>query len=428
VSGEVRPDGHAAAGVTLQRGASLSARDAVVSLGGRRVLDGSSIDIAPGKMTGIIGPNGSGKTTLLRALAGLVQLDSGSIAIGESLLTGVPTKERARRIAFMPQSSGDHAFRALELVLTGRYPHLGRFRLEGRADMDVARAAMRKTGTLEFANRRMQTLSGGEQQRVSLARVLAQTADVLLLDEPTASLDMRHQLLTMAIARDEANEGVAVGVVMHDLSLAAQYCDTLHLLHQGRVYASGKPWDVVTQENLRKVFSVDAAVEPESISGRPAVSLIGLTGGANRSASHIHLICGAGSGRDLMHRLSLAGYGVTACVLGIGDADANTATRLGITFVSSQPFSVISLEQDTTHRRLVRQADVVVVCEMAIGPGNLKNLEAAAEARRLILIERPAGSSWDYTNGAATKVRRELEERGETAIREQVVALLVGVT
>ena len=413
-----------ATNATRRRGALLEAKRAVVSYGEHRVLDGASIGIAPGLITGIVGPNGSGKTTLLRALAGLVRLDHGSVCLDGRSLDDVRSKTRARRIAYMPQSSADHTFTAMELVLMGRYPHLGRFRLEGRSDMAITEAAMRRTGTLQFAGRRMQTLSGGERQRVSLARSLAQDADVLLLDEPTTSLDMQHQLLTMATAREEAKGGAAVAMVMHDLSLAAQHCDVLYLLDAGRVVASGGPWEVVTEANLRKVFSVDVAIEPETISGRPSVSLIGIsngTPGASKSgAVRVHVICGAGSGRDLMHRLRLAGHTVTSCLLGDGDADRETALRLGIPHVASPPFSTVTLEQDTAHRRLVREADVVVVCEMAVGPGNLRNLEAAAEARRLLLIERPDGSVWDFSNGAAAKVYAELQHRGETVSRDAV--------
>ncbi len=405
-------------------GKALEARKTVVRFGGHRVLGGVSVRVVPGKVVGIAGPNGSGKTTLLRAMAGLIRLHEGATLIGGTDMITIPPKERARKIAYMPQSTADHSFTVLEFVLMGRYPHLGRFRLEGRLDVALAEAAMRRTETLEFAERRLQTLSGGEKQRVSLARLLVQQADFLLLDEPTASLDMRHQLLTMAMAREEARRGAGVAVVLHDLSLAARHCDRLVLLNEGKVNGEGDPWDVVTLANLRNVFSVDAAVEPEPISGKPSVSVIGLTGqtGDRRDGepSRVHIICGAGSGRDLMHRLALAGHTVSACVLGQGDADSETAVRLSIEHIPSSPFSVISLEQDAAHRNLVREADVVVVCEMAVGPGNLRNLEAAAEAKRLMLIERPKDSQWDYTEGYAGRVYDELLTRGEVVQREDV--------
>lgn len=412
--------------------AALEAKYAVVSLGGHRVLDRVSVRVNSGEVLGIVGPNGSGKTTLLRAMARLVGVEQGEVLMNGTDLTDTSAQQRARDIAYMPQSAGNHSFTALEFVLMGRYPHLGRFKLESRSDIEIAEAAMRRTGTSEFAHRRLQTLSGGERQRVLLARVLAQQAEVLLLDEPTASLDMQHQLLTMETARTEASNGAAVAVVLHDLSLAARYCDRLVLMNKGTVVGDGAPWDVISQSTLRDVFAVDAAVEPDPIAGRPLVSLLGTATGKSPMAtdrmSSVHIICGAGSGRDLMHRLTVAGHRVTACVLGEGDADRQTADRLRIEHVPSSPFSVISLEQDAAHRQLVRNADVTVVCEMAIGPGNLRNLEAAAEAKRLLLIERPKDARWDYTESYATRVYDELLERGEVVTREGLLAAVASAT
>jgi iron complex transport system ATP-binding protein len=411
--------------VNSPRGASIEARDAVLRYGDTCILSGTTVRVQPRVVTGIVGPNGSGKSTLLRALAGLASLDAGSVSLDGVPIGQITPKIRARRIAYMPQASSDHAFTALELVLMGRYPHMGMFQMESRSDIQIAEDAMQQTGTSDFASRRMHELSGGERQRVSLARVLAQQADVLLLDEPTASLDLQHQLLTMMMARQQADTGVAVAVVLHDLSLAARHCDVIYLLDKGRVVAEGAPWDVVTQPNLRSAFSVDAAIEPDALTGRPSVSLLGIGSTdettSDRLPKRVHIIGGAGSGRDLMHRLQLAGHTVTSCVLGEGDADHETATRLGIQHVASAPFSVITLEQDAAHRKLVREADVVIVCEMAVGPGNLRNIEAAVEAKRLVLIERQSGAEWDYTGGSAETVYSGLSSSGETVRRDAVV-------
>ncbi len=405
--------------------ATLEAENLVVTLGGRRVLDEVSIKVDPGELVGIVGPNGSGKTTLLRAMAGLIPFENGKIIVGGTDLHQLRSRDRARQVAYMPQSTSSHSFTALEFVLMSRYPHLGMFKLEGRSDIGIAKKAMEQTGTLQFADRRLQTLSGGERQRIALARVLAQQANLLLLDEPTASLDMQHQLLTMTTARKQAESGTAVVLVLHDLSLAARYCDRLVLLNDGEVAREGSPWDVISQVSLRDVFSVDAAVEPDALSGRPSISLLGLAESSSRAAerSHlrVHMICGAGSGRDVMHRLVLEGHTVTACVLGKGDADRQTATRLGIEHIPSSPFSVVTLEQDAAHRVLVRNADVTVICEMAVGPGNLRNLEAAAESKRLLLIRRPDDAIWDYTEGYASRVYDELVSRGELVEKDDLL-------
>ena len=260
------------------RQGSVVAVDVVVTLGGNTVLKGVSFESRPGEVVGLIGPNGAGKTTLLRVLAGLLRPDSGSLHLGETSLTGMNASERARRIAFMPQHDSPHPFTALETVLMGRYAHLGRFQLEGKNDRKIAREAMARTDTLKFQGRQLDRLSGGERQRVVLARTLAQQAGIILLDEPSASLDLRHRLSMMETLKEEASgRSVAVVVAMHDVSLAGRYCDRLALMSEGMIVAEGHPESVLTTENLRAAFGVETAVQVDPASGQPQVWLIGPT-------------------------------------------------------------------------------------------------------------------------------------------------------
>ena len=257
---------------------TIAAVGVVVTLGGATVLRGVSFETRPGEVVGLIGPNGAGKTTLLRVLAGLLRPDSGSLHLGQASLTSMNASERARRIAFMPQHDSPHPFTALETVLMGRYAHLGRFQLEGKNDRRIAREAMARTETLGFANRQLDRLSGGERQRVVLARTLAQQAGTILLDEPAASLDLRHRLSMMeALKQEAAGRSVAVVVAMHDVSLAGRYCDRLALMSEGMIVAEGHPESVLTAENLRAVFGVETTVQVDPASGHPQVWLIGPT-------------------------------------------------------------------------------------------------------------------------------------------------------
>ncbi len=254
--------------------ALLAAADVSLSLGGIRVLKSVSFVVRPGEVTGLIGPNGAGKSTLLRVLAGLAQPDSGSVSLGDTALTSFNPRERARRISYMPQNDAVHPFTALETVLMGRYTHLGRFELEGRRDRQIAREAMARTETVEFEDRQLDRVSGGERQRVILARALAQQAGILLLDEPSASLDLRHRLSMMETVRSEADRDVAVVVALHDVSLAGRYCDRLALMSDGTIIHEGEPVDVLTVDNLRSVFGVEAEVRTDE-TGCPQVWLIG---------------------------------------------------------------------------------------------------------------------------------------------------------
>ena len=256
--------------------AALSANNISVRLGGNSILKSVSFEARPGEVAGLIGPNGAGKSTLLRVLAGLIRPDSGEVQLEDMPMRGLNAGQRARRVAFMPQHDATHPFTAIETVLMGRYAHLGRFELEGKEDREIALKAMALTDTVQFEARQLDRLSGGERQRVILARALAQQANIIILDEPSASLDLRHRLSIMETLRSEvADRQVAVVVALHDVSLAGRYCDRLTLLSEGRITAEGMPVEVLTPQNLRGSFGVETAVQIDPDTGCPQVWLIG---------------------------------------------------------------------------------------------------------------------------------------------------------
>ena len=256
-------------------GNELAARRVTVSLAGVPVLRSVSVAARAGEVTGVIGPNGAGKSTLLRVLAGVLRAEAGQVRLGGTDLQGVPAQARAQRVAYLPQQDAAQPFTALETVLMARYPYLGRFQLEGRRDRQIARAALARTESRRFEARSLDRLSGGERQRVLVARALAQQAGVLVLDEPLASLDLRHRLAVMATLRAEAAGGAAVVVALHDVELAGRYCDRLVLLAAGRVAACGAPREVLVPEQFRAVFGVEARVSRDSATGEPRVWLVG---------------------------------------------------------------------------------------------------------------------------------------------------------
>ena len=226
------------------------------------VLQGVSLALERGSIVGLLGPNGSGKTTLLRLLSGVLQPRAGQILIEGRAIGGLSRRDVARRIAVVPQETRTtFDFSVIDMVLMGRYPHLGPFELEGRADQDIAREALAATGTLALATRSFATLSGGEKQRVVIASALAQGSEMLLLDEPTAALDLRYQfeiltlLKTLNVAR-----GTTMIVSTHDLNLAAALCQRVVLLCQGRVIADGATAETLTAVNIRQLYGVDADV------------------------------------------------------------------------------------------------------------------------------------------------------------------------
>jgi iron complex transport system ATP-binding protein len=239
--------------------AFLSAQDLNVKLSGRLVLNDISFSLSSGHLVALVGPNGAGKTTLLRALAGLVPSD-GAVHVGGDAVSSLTLRERARRFAYLPQGHIVYwPLPARDIVALGRYPHgaTDPARLTAK-DTDAVRRAMQATDVMEFAERRVTELSGGERSRVALARVLAVEAPVILADEPTASLDPRHQIDVMKSLRTAADQGTLVMVVTHDLGLAARFADTVLVLSDGRLVSRGAPAEALSEQVVADVFRISA--------------------------------------------------------------------------------------------------------------------------------------------------------------------------
>lgn len=404
---------------------SLDVKEIESYYGETKILDQISFHLKEGDFLGVVGPNGSGKTTLLRTIGRVLKPERGNVCIcGEDVYT-LSQRQVAQWVGAVPQDTVvDFSFTVSEIVMMGRTPHLSRWQGESKRDLGICRKTMEVTKTLPLAARPVTELSGGERQRVIIAQALAQEPQLLLLDEPTAHLDISYQLEILELIRHLKSQGLAVVAVFQDLNLAATYSDYLLLLSQGKVEALGSPKEVLTEENIRKVFGVEAAVSTNPFTGALHVSPLVREKTASHSASPvIHLLCGMGTGAPLMQHLLRAGFSVSAGVLNALDTDESVAESLGLQYVSEAPFSPIAEEAHLRNLELVKEADMVVVTEVVFGPGNVKNLEAAREALKcripVVMMEKNPVRERDYTEGEASQLFEELKREGARVVRDE---------
>lgn len=240
------------------------------------VLQDLSFQVERGEFIGVIGPNGSGKTTLLKILYRLLSPQKGEILFDFVPLKRMDRKDIAKRIAVVPQET--HLlfpFRVMEIVLMGRSPYLGHLMFEREKDLEVAKRVMEWTKVLPFSERPIDELSGGERKRVFITRALAQEPEVILLDEPTTSLDIHHQVdfldLILTLNRER---GLTIIMASHDMNIASEFCDRLILLREGKVYKMGTPDEVITKENIEQVYGCQVGIDQNPVSGMPRISIL----------------------------------------------------------------------------------------------------------------------------------------------------------
>ncbi|MEM2099257.1 MAG: ABC transporter ATP-binding protein [Candidatus Bathyarchaeia archaeon] len=393
--------------------------------GSVKVLEDVSLSVKDGDFVGILGPNGSGKTTLLRSISRTLKPHRGTILLNEEDIYSLRSVDVAKQLAVVPQDSSiGFSFAALDVVLMGRNPHLKRFQMETSKDIAIAKKAMMLTNTWQFAERPINELSGGERQRVIIARALAQEPKILLLDEPLTHLDIVNQLEIMDLVKSLCvNEKLIVLAVFHDLNLAARYCTSAIMLRKGKIFAAGNIAEVLTSENIRGVFNVDAIVQRNLVTN--SVFVVPLSPQkplADRKCA-VHLICGAGTGAALMKVLLDEGYSVTAGVLNVLDTDFETAQFLRIPVTTEAPFSPITEKTHSTNLEMISKASMVVLTSVPFGHGNYQNLEAAEAALErgipVFLIDEIPIASRDFTGGKATRLFLKLKKLGAISVKSQ---------
>jgi iron complex transport system ATP-binding protein len=370
-------EGHTGESVPMLRAEGLS-----VTLGGQRILSDVDITAECGEFVGLVGPNGAGKTTVLRTLRDTLSPDSGTVEIAGDPIGGRSPKAVSQLVASTPQATTlSFDFTVEQAVEMGRTPHVGRFERVDSDDREAVRAAMERADVARFADRAVTSLSGGERQRVLLARALAQETPVLLLDEPTANLDINHAVNTLELVAELVAEGKTAIAAIHDLNLAARYCDTLVLLADGAVRAAGDPRDVLRTETLGDAFDAETLVTRQPGADAPLVTPLSDREGLD---ARVHV---AGTGRGAagaVARLVAAGARVTVGVVPAGDAAAERAADVDCTAVTVPPFAGVDSASVERASELASEADAVVVVAGDVGDANQS---VVAAAQRVVAVD-----------------------------------------
>jgi len=415
-------------------------RNLSVTLGGRQVLGPLDLTVPRGAFLGVLGPNGSGKTTLLRALTGVIEPSEGEVLLYGRPVGSYRALELARLVGVVPQQfSLDFSFTVEEMVAMGRYARGGRLRVgpdaaalsdgpgaSARPDSPlVSRApngpgvaaqpdaavasALAETRLTPLAGRLVTELSGGERQRALIAQTLAQETPILLLDEPLNNLDLNHQLEIMQLLGRLHSAGRTIVVVLHDLNMAAQYCEDLVLLDQGQVAAQGEPADILDPKVILEVFRVRVAVHRQG--KRPYVTPVwskSREGPPEGTRTGVHVVAGGGAASELLEELVSQGFTPTVGIVSVFDTDYATAQSYELEVVSAPPFQAFPAEAMGQMEALVEKADAVVVAPVFFGQGNLEPLRIALRAARagkkVVFVARPSIGERDLSGGEATSL------------------------
>lgn len=372
-----------------------------VAYGDASVLSSVDLTIEQGEFVGLVGPNGAGKTTLLRAINGLVVPDLGTVRIDGDRVSDLEARELGRRVATVPQDTHlEFAFSVEAIVEMGRTPH--RSRLDWSAAANAVDAALKRTDTEPLRDRPVDSISGGERQRVLLARALAQESPILVLDEPTGSLDVNHQLRVLELVRGLVDDGRTAIAAIHDLDLAARYCDRLALLHDGGIERVGPPELVLESPTIEAAFNTAAAVTEDPITATPRITAVGER--PNRD-TRVHVL---GSGRRAARVLGdcwAAGFEVSAGLVPDGDAVAGLAADLEVQVVTAPAFEPIGEDVNETLSELIDDAEVVVRATESINRATLVALEGVEtvvewDGRAMLLDDAMAdeSSGWPKTD------------------------------
>ncbi|MFC4541702.1 heme ABC transporter ATP-binding protein [Halosolutus amylolyticus] len=403
---------------------TVEVSNVAISFGDLPILEDVSLSATPGELVGLVGPNGAGKTTLLRTISGAIAPDRGSVAIGGDNVHDLSSRESSRRVAVVPQETTlSFSFSVRDVVEMGRHPYRSRFAPPDADDRAVVDDALERTRTAQFADRGIEEVSGGERQRVILARAIAQETPVLLLDEPTASLDVNHAIETLELVRELVEEGRTVIAAIHDLNLAARYCDRLVMLADGSVHRSGSPPEVLSAEALRTAFDANAAVTSNPVTGTSSVTALP-DEDPGPLPDGVHVLGSGATASAVLARLDAADVEASLGPVSSGSTAAETAAQLGLEAIDVEPFAPLSRADRDALDRALSDRDVLVLVDLEIGAGNQVLLDRVLECESLVLVETRPFAERNFAGSGARDRYEEVRGRAVEASPDRVLEAL----
>jgi len=406
-------------------GLKIDIHDLTVAYDSIPVLDGTSFQVNRGDLVALLGANGAGKSTLLRCISRILKPANGHILLDDRELKLLNNREAARLMAVVPQeTAADFDFTVEDIVMMGRFPYLTRFRKEEQKDREIVLRAMEMTGVTHLAERSIAQLSGGEKQRVVMARAVAQQPEALLLDEPTANLDIGYQSMLLEMAsRLNSEQGVTVIAAIHDINLAVHHFNRFILLAGGRVLATGRADEVITAENIQKSYGVPASTFRHPLHGVLQVSVARGKPQAELKTKglRVHVIGGGEEAMPTLEFLNQAGYDLSVGPVSAQDSGCRFAHFNGLPVVIVPPFTNMNQEHRGKHLQLMRDAEAIVVPPIPFGEGNLplfKEVEQVLEeGKSLYLIDFAEVSKRDYSGGKALELLSGMIEKGAIPLK-----------
>ena len=391
--------------------------------GSGEVLKDISLRFKKGHLYGILGPNGSGKSTLLKVLSGILKKKYGEIYINDFDIKKLSIREIAKSLSVVEQTSIlEFDFTVREIIKMGLYAHNGRFSLETHQNKTMINGIINQFGLIELQDRRFNQLSGGEQQKVILARAIAQRTKIIMLDEPTNHLDINYQIEFMDLLKNYVSKGLIIIIILHDLNIASRYCDKVILLKKGEIKAFGNIEDIITKENIKLVYGIDAAVKKNIFSNSIYItplrvkSSILLNNNKNyKKAKKIHVICGGGSGSEILSKIKH--HKVSVGIVNVLDDDYILANELNYNIISEAPFSSISEESRQDLEHLIQKVDLIILTNIPVGRANLENLKCLTKTNKeIIIFEKDPIKTRDFTNGKATEIYNKIKMKSNVKV------------